>query len=81
MGQFFLPVAHTVHQTRGAATGVAIPVPSIRSASPLLAVISVPQAGGAPVGRAVSAFSVANGSITSASINTSADFLVVIFGS
>lgn len=78
MGSFHVPADHAVAHTRGAAAGTAIPVPSIRAADALLAVISHPQAGGQPQGRDVSAFAVSDGAIESASVDTAADFVVVI---
>lgn len=62
----------------GAATGVAIPFGGIRTTSVLLAVVQHSGAGGA-VGLNPGAFTIANGSIQSATIATTGHKLAILY--
>lgn len=69
MGSIQLSVSHSTGAHSGAAAGVAIPL-GIRAGDVLLAVVSTPDAGGDAAGHDPAAFTVSNGSIQSATVNT-----------
>lgn len=72
-----LPFPHSLVGAIGAGTGVAIPVSGIRSGATLLAVIR--HNATSVLGLDPGAFAVSNGSIQSASLNTSGYMLAVLW--
>ncbi len=76
MGSFVLPASHAVAEVNGAGTGVAIPC-GIDAGDTLLAVIQVADA--TCTGLNPAAFTVAQGSVQSATVDTSGKRLVLVY--
>lgn len=74
-----LPFAYSVAGVRGAAMGTAIPVGGINAVDTLLAVIEHDAGTGFIAGRDPAAFTVSDGEIESATLDTSGHYLKLIY--